>query len=201
MDAKHRASEVEVSSTAKAAALYAQKSKSLDIVGASSDQGSIRNAASMPTDDLDTDLAADVELPPPMKIQEHSFTSVTAGLTAVQEAVAGDQELIEPSTNLLDKGLSGLNIIGSAGDNSLQQINEENEQTTITVTKNGSRVQELEEEDEQEAKVSLIDPEQEKSLVKRNYVLQELVDTERDYVRDLGLIVNGYQAACRDGKC
>ena len=31
-----------------------------------------------------------------------------------------------------------------------------------------------------------------KALLKRSYVLQELVDTERDYVRDLGLVVEGY---------
>ncbi|CAL1284954.1 unnamed protein product [Larinioides sclopetarius] len=34
--------------------------------------------------------------------------------------------------------------------------------------------------------------EHEKALVKRRFVLQELVDTERDYVRDLGLLVEGY---------
>lgn len=31
-----------------------------------------------------------------------------------------------------------------------------------------------------------------KALLKRTYVLQELVETERDYVRDLGLVVEGY---------
>lgn len=31
-----------------------------------------------------------------------------------------------------------------------------------------------------------------RSLIKRNYVLRELVETERDYVRDLGLVVDGY---------
>lgn len=34
--------------------------------------------------------------------------------------------------------------------------------------------------------------EREKALVKRKFVLEELVTTERDYVRDLGLIVDGY---------
>jgi len=31
-----------------------------------------------------------------------------------------------------------------------------------------------------------------KALLKRSYVLQELAETERDYVRDLGLVVEGY---------
>lgn len=31
-----------------------------------------------------------------------------------------------------------------------------------------------------------------KALLKRSYVLQELVETEKDYVRDLGLVVEGY---------
>ncbi|GFQ77080.1 triple functional domain protein, partial [Trichonephila clavata] len=34
--------------------------------------------------------------------------------------------------------------------------------------------------------------EHEKALTKRRFVLQELVDTERDYVRDLGCLVEGY---------
>lgn len=36
------------------------------------------------------------------------------------------------------------------------------------------------------------DAEVAKNLLKRQYVLQELVDTERDYVRDLGAVVDGY---------
>lgn len=34
--------------------------------------------------------------------------------------------------------------------------------------------------------------EREKALIKRKFVLEELVNTERDYVRDLGLVVDGY---------
>lgn len=38
------------------------------------------------------------------------------------------------------------------------------------------------------------DPEKSKALEKRKYVFQELVDTERDYVRDLGCVVEGFMA-------
>lgn len=41
------------------------------------------------------------------------------------------------------------------------------------------------------------DEEKEKARLKRKYVIQELVDTERDYVRDLGLVVDGYMATLR----
>ncbi|GIY07734.1 triple functional domain protein [Caerostris extrusa] len=37
-----------------------------------------------------------------------------------------------------------------------------------------------------------VDEERKKALTKRRFVLQELVDTERDYVRDLGLLIEGY---------
>lgn len=33
---------------------------------------------------------------------------------------------------------------------------------------------------------------------KRSFVMKELIETERDYVRDLGMVVNEYQAAMRD---
>lgn len=47
-----------------------------------------------------------------------------------------------------------------------------------------------------------MDPEKiETFLKKRQYVLQELVDTEEAYVRDLSLIVDGYIATMRDSDC
>ncbi|MEE6509711.1 hypothetical protein FKM82_027424 [Ascaphus truei] len=36
------------------------------------------------------------------------------------------------------------------------------------------------------------------SLKRRHYVLQELVETERDYVRDLGYVVEGYVALMKE---
>ncbi|KAF8791642.1 Triple functional domain protein like [Argiope bruennichi] len=42
--------------------------------------------------------------------------------------------------------------------------------------------------------------EREKALMKRRFVLQELVDTERDYVRDLGLLVEGYLNLMRNNE-
>lgn len=43
--------------------------------------------------------------------------------------------------------------------------------------------------------------EEESALQKREYVIRELVETERDYVRDLRLVVEGYIALMRDPEC
>jgi len=42
------------------------------------------------------------------------------------------------------------------------------------------------------------DVECEEALHKREYVMRELVETERDYVRDLSLVVEGYMTVMRD---
>lgn len=36
------------------------------------------------------------------------------------------------------------------------------------------------------------DDEAEKAQIKRRYVLQELIETERDYVNNLGMVIDGY---------
>ncbi|BES98682.1 RhoGEF [Nesidiocoris tenuis] len=49
--------------------------------------------------------------------------------------------------------------------------------------------------------VSTSSGEGETAIQKREYVIQELVDTERDYVRDLRLVVEGYMTLMRDPNC
>lgn len=39
------------------------------------------------------------------------------------------------------------------------------------------------------------------AIAKRQFVIRELVDTERDYVNDLKQIVEGYMALMRDPEC
>lgn len=50
------------------------------------------------------------------------------------------------------------------------------------------------EDDPGETKVDLTvqEDEKEKALMKRNYVLTELIETEKDYVENLRLVVEGY---------
>lgn len=49
-----------------------------------------------------------------------------------------------------------------------------------------------------ESRLKNDDVECEEALHKREYVMRELVETERDYVRDLSLVVEGYMTVMRD---
>lgn len=49
-----------------------------------------------------------------------------------------------------------------------------------------------------ESRLKTDENECEEALHKREYVMRELVETERDYVRDLSLVVEGYMAVMRD---
>lgn len=48
-----------------------------------------------------------------------------------------------------------------------------------------------------------LDPRDQEStaIAKRQFVIRELVDTERDYINDLKQIVEGYMALMRDPEC
>ncbi|XP_054274180.1 triple functional domain protein-like isoform X3 [Macrosteles quadrilineatus] len=62
----------------------------------------------------------------------------------------------------------------------------------------------MEQHSEKQSKLSVSDGgegEEESALQKREYVIRELVETERDYVRDLRMVVDGYIALMRDPDC
>lgn len=42
---------------------------------------------------------------------------------------------------------------------------------------------------------------EEDAVQKREYVIKELIETERDYVRDLQLVTEGYMTLMRDADC
>ncbi|KFM67263.1 Triple functional domain protein, partial [Stegodyphus mimosarum] len=92
-------------------------------------------------DTIEEDEVLDVELPPPMKIQEHSFTPVHQNL---------------PGGN-----------------------NEKEHHTECSV-------------DERNKKDTISSKEKEKVLQNRKCVIQEFIETEKHYVKDLGSIVEGY---------
>lgn len=61
-----------------------------------------------------------------------------------------------------------------------------------------------EQHNEKQCKLSVSDGaegEEESAIQKRVYVIRELVETERDYVRDLRLVAEGYIALMRDPDC
>jgi len=49
--------------------------------------------------------------------------------------------------------------------------------------------------------VSEVADSEESAIQKREYVIRELVETERDYVRDLALVAEGYMTLMRDSNC
>ncbi|RWS15945.1 triple functional domain protein-like protein, partial [Dinothrombium tinctorium] len=143
--------------------LTTQKSKSLDLESIEP-QPLLSCSPKAQTIDEDTDTgdATDVELPPPMKIQDHDFTTATVVASSATVHKSSNKE-IEKSDSISEEFENRLSV-GSSSPNE---------------------------------EVKDLDEERQKALLKRQYVLQELVDTERDYVRDLGLVVEGYMEAMR----
>ncbi|KAI2803184.1 hypothetical protein BLOT_007307 [Blomia tropicalis] len=111
--------------------------------------------ASTDTTEEDCDIA-DIDIPPPMEIQEHSYQAIIA--------TSKDKENVDNTENnvSLEDKVEEKNI-------SLEQPNEDN-----------------------------LKSEQERALEKRKYVLHELIETEKDYVNNLGLVVEGYINALRN---
>ncbi|XP_067120464.1 LOW QUALITY PROTEIN: triple functional domain protein-like [Centruroides vittatus] len=159
-----------------------QKSQSLDLTA-----GNI----------AEEDDVCDVEIPPPMKIQDHTFTQV-------------QQPILEKCS---EKGSIPLILQAPEGASSadmaseIEQIVKERMEQHIENTElpsnNKPTDQEVRQADENEGSFKSDDKklnsaetniefEKEKALQKRQFVLQELVETEKDYVRDLGNIVEGY---------
>lgn len=74
-------------------------------------------------------------------------------------------------------------------------------------TPNGKTVQSNEEEQCNTTSTSVATDESDSrdqestAIAKRQFVIRELVDTERDYINDLKQIVEGYMALMRDPDC
>lgn len=49
-----------------------------------------------------------------------------------------------------------------------------------------------------ESRLKINDDYKEDALKKRDYVMRELVDTEKEYVKHLSMVVDGYMSAMRD---
>ncbi|XP_014237093.1 kalirin isoform X2 [Trichogramma pretiosum] len=152
-----------------------------------------------------------LELPPPMKpITEPMMVSGTPSTTA------GD-ELPGPLTTETIKSLDGSTSIAEIEQivkEKMEQHTENRERISSTssgsqqqsqVLKSSSSVQGTEspvlgastETDEPTSSSGSDDPET-TALTKRQFVIRELVETERDYVNDLRLIVEGYMAMMRN---
>ncbi|KAL6457019.1 hypothetical protein MHYP_G00339820 [Metynnis hypsauchen] len=138
--------------------------------------------------------ADSVPLPPPMAIQQHSLLQPdpqddkTSSRISVRpsssetpsaaELVSAIEELVKSKMALEDRP-SFLSV--EQGDSSSPSFNPSDN----SLLSSSSPVDEME-----ERKTGF--------LKRRHYVLLELVETERDYVRDLGLVVEGYMTRMKE---
>ncbi|EDL82631.1 triple functional domain (PTPRF interacting) [Rattus norvegicus] len=135
-----------------------------------------------------------VPLPPPMAIQQHSLLQpdsqddkassrllvrpTSSETPSAAELVSAIEELVKSKMALEDRPSS---LLVDQGDSSSPSFNPSDN----SLLSSSSPIDEME-----ERKCS--------SLKRRHYVLQELVETERDYVRDLGCVVEGYMALMKE---
>ncbi|TWW65398.1 Triple functional domain protein [Takifugu flavidus] len=138
--------------------------------------------------------ADSVPLPPPMAIQQHSLLQPesqddkTSSRLSVRpsssetpsaaELVSAIEELVKSKMALEDRP-SSLSV--EQGDSSSTSFNPSDN----SLLSSSSPTEEM---DERRSSM----------LKKRHYVLLELVETERDYVRDLSLVVEGYMSRMRE---
>ncbi|ESO86296.1 hypothetical protein LOTGIDRAFT_220800 [Lottia gigantea] len=133
--------------------------------------------------------AQDIEIPPPMEIQDHSFKpnqdnsqdEVTSLKT--QTEAASSLDLATEIENIVKHRKEPGNDSGAKFDPSL-----------------GLGASLVDDKDEDDDKSDGKDSENDKAkyLKKREFVIQELIDTERDYVKDLGLVVEGYMGYMKE---
>ncbi|XP_013406605.1 kalirin isoform X3 [Lingula anatina] len=127
--------------------------------------------------------APDLELPPPMEIQEHLFGSNPTSQEDVHAKLATDTanptELASELETMVKQKME-------FGDNM-------EEKDTCEGPEEG--------EEDATPEPAVDDPEavKKKYLQKRQYVVLELIETERDYVKDLGSIIEGYMEEMKQG--
>nr|CAD7398872.1 unnamed protein product [Timema poppensis] len=135
----------------------------------------------------------EVELPPPMKPISEPILVTSAGASGGSDESQGKR-----SSSLSLKALEGATSADLA---EIEQIVKERmEQHTENQERNSllNRDSKLSSEFESGASTEV---EGLTAVQRREYVLRELVETERDYVRDLREVVEGYMAFMRDPDC
>nr|CAD7197370.1 unnamed protein product [Timema douglasi] len=135
----------------------------------------------------------EVELPPPMKPISEPILVTSAGASGGSDEGQGKR-----SSSLSLKALEGATSADLA---EIEQIVKERmEQHTENQERNSllNRDSKLSSEFESGASTEV---EGLTAVQRREYVLRELVETERDYVRDLREVVEGYMAFMRDPDC
>ncbi|XP_012230227.2 kalirin isoform X2 [Linepithema humile] len=151
------------------------------------------------------DADDDLELPPPMKpITEPILVTTANGPSGstIPSELPGKRSA-ERSTKILESGATtaDLSEIEQIVKERMEQHTENQERHSLMRTPNGKSLNNEEEycnvttNTAEEA-----DPES-TAIAKRQFVIRELVETERDYVNDLKQIVEGYMALMRNPDC
>ncbi|XP_013406610.1 kalirin isoform X8 [Lingula anatina] len=134
--------------------------------------------------------APDLELPPPMEIQEHLFGSNPTSQEDVHAKLSSSLSLKATDT-------ANPTELASELETMVKQKMEFGDNMEEKDTCEGP------EEGEEDAtpEPAVDDPEavKKKYLQKRQYVVLELIETERDYVKDLGSIIEGYMEEMKQG--
>ncbi|XP_071554016.1 kalirin isoform X2 [Temnothorax nylanderi] len=156
------------------------------------------------------DADDDLELPPPMKpITEPILVATANGPSGstIPSELPGKRSasLSERTTKILDGGATtaDLSEIEQIVKERMEQHTENQERHSLMRTPNGKSLSN--EEEYCSAAINAVaseeaDPES-TAIAKRQFVIRELVETERDYVNDLKLIVEGYMALMRNPDC
>nr|XP_023011436.1 triple functional domain protein isoform X5 [Maylandia zebra] len=135
-----------------------------------------------------------VPLPPPMAIQQHSLLQPdsqddksasrlsgrpsSSETPSAAELVSAIEELVKSKMSLEDRPSS---LLVEQGDSSSPSLNPSDN----SLLSSSSPIDE-------------VDERKSGFLKRRHYVLLELVETERDYVRDLGSVVEGYMSRMKE---
>ncbi|XP_029657628.1 kalirin isoform X4 [Octopus sinensis] len=176
------------------------------------------------TSEEDPESAYDIEMPPPMAIQEHTFAATqpstsdeshtklasTLSLKAQTDAATAAASAVDLATaleNIVKQKMEQTEPGSTSASSSLTQASTTTTNTTTSTTAgSGDQAETTEEQTKGSSgggggggsSSSGDVANKEKYILKRNYVIKELVETERDYVKDLGLIIEGYMGYLKE---
>ncbi|NWX70823.1 KALRN protein, partial [Alca torda] len=119
-----------------------------------------------------------VPLPPPMAIQQHSLLQPDS-----QDDKTSSRLLVRPTSSETPSAAELVSAIEELVKSKMVRLT--GRCIYNSLLSSSSPIDEMEER-------------KSSSLKRRHYVLQELVETERDYVRDLGYVVEGYMALMKE---
>eukprot|EP00069_Balaena_mysticetus_P008083 bmy_05713T0 len=135
-----------------------------------------------------------VPLPPPMAIQQHSLLQPDS-----QDDKASSRLLVRPTSS---ETPSAAELVSAIEELVKSKMALEDRPSSLLVDQGGSSSPSFNPSDNSllssSSPIDEMEERKSSSLKRRHYVLQELVETERDYVRDLGCVVEGYMALMKE---